>query len=82
MSAMAKTFGGFRAALLVGWVLLFVIGVAYARFKDIPGWAALPALAAFLIEYPFYLVPAFPSVLMRVLGLAGSSSRMIRRISS
>jgi uncharacterized protein len=62
MSPMAKTFGGFRAALLVGWALLFAIGVWYARFKDIPGWAALPALAAFLLEYPFYLVPAFPAL--------------------
>jgi uncharacterized protein len=34
----------------------------YARWKGIPSWAALPALAAFLVEYPFYLVPAFRSV--------------------
>ena len=31
----------------------------YARSKGIPAWAAVPILAAFLIEYPFYLVPAF-----------------------
>jgi membrane protease YdiL (CAAX protease family) len=32
-------------------------------------WAAVPALAAFLVEYPFYLVPAFPMVRERVAGV-------------
>ena len=62
MSAMAKTSGGFRATLLIGWSLLCVIGLVYARWKGIPNWAALPSLAAFLVVYPFYLVPAFPSI--------------------
>ncbi len=42
MSAMAKTLGGFRAALLIGWVALGVAGMLYARWKGIPSWAALP----------------------------------------
>ena len=62
MSAMARTSRGFRAGLLIGWMALCVVGILYARSKDIPSWAALPALAAFLIEYPFYLVPAFPKL--------------------
>ena len=62
MSAMAKTSGGFRAALLIGWALLCVIGLSLARWKGIPSWAALPSLAAILVAYPFYLVPGFPSV--------------------
>ena len=69
MRPMLKSLGGFRAALLIGWMALGAAGVVYARFKDIPGWAALPALAAFLVEYPFYLVPAFPAVRERVAGL-------------
>jgi len=56
---MARTSGGFRAALLIGWTALCVVGIVYARSKDIPSWAAAPALAAFLLAYPFYLVPAF-----------------------
>jgi len=68
MSAMARTSGGFRAGLLIGWTVLCVAGILYARSKDIPSWAALPALAAFLIEYPFYLVPAFPEVRERLAG--------------
>jgi membrane protease YdiL (CAAX protease family) len=68
MSAMAKTSGGFRATLLTGWSLLCVIGLVYARWKGIPGWAALPSLAAFLIVYPFYLVPAFPRVREQMAG--------------
>src|SRR4051794_22259182 len=55
MSAMANT-SGFRATLFGGWLVLCVAGLSFARLKGIPNWAALPALAAFLIEYPFYLV--------------------------
>ncbi len=62
MSAMAKTSGSFRATLLTGWLLLCVIGVVFARMKGIPNWAAFPSLAAFLVAYPFYLVPAFPKL--------------------
>jgi membrane protease YdiL (CAAX protease family) len=59
---MAKKSGSFRATLLAGWLLLCVIGLIFARVKGIPNWAALPSLAAFLVAYPFYLVPAFPRV--------------------
>jgi len=59
---------GFLAALLIGWVVLAAAGLVYARFKAIPGWAALPLLAALLAEYPFYLVPAFPRVRERFAG--------------
>jgi uncharacterized protein len=68
MSAMAKTSGGFRATLWTGWLLLCVIGLVYARWKGIPSWAALPSLAAFLVVYPFYLVPAFPRVREQLAG--------------
>ena len=68
MSAMAKTSGGFRATLWIGWLLLCVIALAFARWKGIPNWAALPSLAAFLVVYPFYLAPAFPSVREQLAG--------------
>jgi membrane protease YdiL (CAAX protease family) len=72
MSAMKKSRSGlppsFLAALLIGWILLCLAGLGFARVKGIPMWAALPALAAFLVEYPFYLVPAFPQVRERVAG--------------
>lgn len=58
----ARLRGGFLAALLTGWIVLGAAGVLYARWKGIPGWAAGPLLAAFLAEYPFYLVPAFPAL--------------------
>ena len=70
MRPMAKSLGSFRAALLIGWVALAAAGVLFARFKDIPGWAAGPVLAAFLVEYPFYLVPAFPDIRKRLSGMA------------
>jgi len=70
MRPMAKTPGGFRAALLIGWIALSAAGILYARVRGIPSWAALPVLAAFLVEYPFYLVMGFPSVRERFTGLA------------
>jgi membrane protease YdiL (CAAX protease family) len=58
----------FRAVVLAGWIVLGTAGVVYARLKGIPGWAAWPLLAAFLAEYPFYLVPAFPGLRARIAG--------------
>jgi membrane protease YdiL (CAAX protease family) len=49
-------------------LLLCVIALAFARWKGIPNWAALPSLAAFLVVYPFYLAPAFPSVREQLAG--------------
>ena len=66
MRPMAKSFGGFRAALLAGWMALGVIGLVFARAKGIPFAAALPVIAAFLAEYPFYLVAAFPEARQRL----------------
>jgi len=68
MKPMAKMLGSFRAAVLIGWMALGVAGVLYARLKGIPSWAAMPVLAAFLVEYPFYLVPAFPTLRERLAG--------------
>jgi uncharacterized protein len=66
---MAKTPSGFRAALLVGWVVLGAAGIIYARAKAIPGWAAMPVLVAFLFEYPFYLVTGFATLRERLSGV-------------
>lgn len=52
--------------LLTGWVVLGAAGIIYARLKGIPAWAAGPLLAAFLAEFPFYLVPAFPRIRERL----------------
>jgi membrane protease YdiL (CAAX protease family) len=65
MRPMKQSLGGFRAALLAGWILLSAAGLLYARFKGIPTWIAVPVLAAFLIEYPFYLVTGFAEVRQR-----------------
>jgi hypothetical protein len=65
---MAKSPGGFRAALLIGWIALGAAGLLYARAKGIPDWAALPVLAAFLAEYPFYLVTGFVTLRERFSG--------------
>ncbi|HWB82630.1 MAG TPA: CPBP family intramembrane glutamic endopeptidase [Bryobacteraceae bacterium] len=66
---MAKSLGSFRAALLIGWVALGAAGVLFARAKGIPNWAALPVLAAILVEYPFYLVAGFSTVRERQAGM-------------
>jgi len=77
MRPMAKSFGGFRAALLAGWAVLGVAGIVFARAKGIPLAAALPVVAAFLAEYPFYLVAGFPAARQRLANiLVGYRSRM------
>jgi len=43
-------------------------GALYARLRGVPAWAAAPALAAFLVEYPFYLVAGFPGIRGRLAG--------------
>lgn len=45
--------------LTAGWAILALAAWLYARRMAIPAWAALPIAAAFLIEFPFYLLPAF-----------------------
>ena len=62
MMPMHPRLGAFRAALLTGWIGLSAAGFVYARQKNIPLWAALPIIAAFLVEYPFYLVAGFEPV--------------------
>lgn len=59
MTAMPNSLGRFRAVLGAGWALLGLGAWIYARMKGIPEWAALPVAAAFLIEFPFYLLPGF-----------------------
>jgi uncharacterized protein len=75
MSAMAQTPPGkgrrsaaFLMVVLAGWIVLGAAGVVYARLKGIPMWAAGPLLAAFLAEFPFYLVPAFLRLRERIDG--------------
>src|SRR5882724_5721252 len=62
MRPMLPKLGAFRAALLTGWIVLSTAGWLYARQKNIPLWAAVPLIAAFLLEYSFYLVPGIEAV--------------------
>lgn len=65
MAAMPNSPGRFRAVVGVGWVMLGLAAFVYARMIGIPAWAALPIAAAFLIEFPFYILPAFDPSLLR-----------------
>ncbi len=79
MSAMANALGRFRAAAGIGAIALGGVGIGYARVKGIPLQTALPVVAAFLAEFPFYLLAGFPEVRERLAGprlpmlLAGSA---------
>lgn len=65
MTAMPNSPGRFRAAVSAGWVVLGLAAFEYAGMKGVPAWAALPIAAAFLIEFPFYLLPAFHAERLR-----------------
>jgi len=49
----------FAVVVAAGWAVLALAAFLYARMKCIPAWTAIPAAAAFLVEFPFYLLPAF-----------------------
>jgi membrane protease YdiL (CAAX protease family) len=66
MIPMQQTQGAFRAALLTGWIGLSAAGLIYARQKNIPLSTAVPLIAAFLVEYSFYLIPGFEPVRERL----------------
>jgi uncharacterized protein len=72
MAAMAKMANPMRRYWLVvwtGWLLLAIAAAAYARLapKPVPAALALPLALAFLVEYPFYLLPGFPGARERFL---------------
>jgi uncharacterized protein len=70
MRPMRPSLGGYWRALWTGWLVLGASGLVYARGKGIPAAAALPALAAFLLEYAFYLATGFEAVRERLRGRA------------
>lgn len=53
----------FWIVVCVGWVLLAVAAAVYSRVAPhpVPAAVALPLALAFLVEYPFYLIPGFPA---------------------
>lgn len=80
---MHQTLGAFRAALLAGWIGLSASGLLYARQKAIPLWAAVPLIAAFLLEYSFYLVPGFEALRERLrTGLGGRQLALATALSA
>ncbi len=57
---------GYWLTVVAGWVILGGIAWGYARLKGIPGAIGAPLAAAFLIEFPFYILPGFRGALARV----------------
>lgn len=64
----------FTATVLLGSLFLALAAFIYARIKGIPAVTAVPLAAAFLVEFPFYLLPAFdPARLCRPIALAATA---------
>jgi membrane protease YdiL (CAAX protease family) len=51
--------GSYWVTVAAGWILLTFAAIAYARLKSVPLTLAAPVAAAFLLEYPFYILAAF-----------------------
>ncbi len=66
MTGMRASLRSFSLALIIGWIVLAAAGVVYARLKFVPPSLAAPIIAAFLVEYSFYLVPGFKAVRERL----------------
>ena len=69
----SKPVNRFWWAVGVGWVLLASVAAFYAHLKGYPLAIALPLAAAFLVEYPFYLLPGFAAARNRL--MAGGKLR-------
>ena len=69
----------FFLVVLLGWLVLGAGAWGYARMKSIPAWVAAPVCVAFLVEFPFYLLPGFRAVRERVetLGRARLAGMMV-----
>jgi membrane protease YdiL (CAAX protease family) len=76
-----QLWGRYVTTLLIGWAALSAAGWWYAGAKDIPAWAALPVVAAFLVEFSFYLVPGFESVRARLESLSLPRLALLMTIS-
>src|SRR5580658_11279390 len=59
----------FWLVVSIGWALLAVAAAIYARVapKPVPAAVAVPLALAFLVEYPFYLLPGFPAARERLM---------------
>ena len=69
MTAKQNPLARFRLLVVSGWVLLTVAALVYSHLKAVPASIAVPLALAFLIEYPFYLLPGFPAARNRLLAL-------------
>jgi membrane protease YdiL (CAAX protease family) len=59
MMAAMKPARRFTATVLLGSFFLALAAFIYVRLKAIPAGTAVPLAAAFLVEFPFYLLPGF-----------------------
>jgi membrane protease YdiL (CAAX protease family) len=50
----------------LGSAFLAAAGFAYASQKSIPLWATIPIIAAFVVEFMFYLIPGFAGLRSRL----------------
>ena len=56
---MLTRWGSYRLTVVGGWILLALAAYFYAGYKNIPLLGAAPVAAAFLLEFPFYILPGF-----------------------
>jgi membrane protease YdiL (CAAX protease family) len=59
MAAMPNLPGRYWTAVGAGWLVMAAAAAIYAGMKGIAAPVAIPVAAAFLAEFPFYLLPAF-----------------------
>jgi membrane protease YdiL (CAAX protease family) len=59
MNRMHSSFRGLCGTVLTIWVLLSIVGVAYARDKGIPDWVVIAIVPCFLLEIGLYLSTGF-----------------------
>jgi membrane protease YdiL (CAAX protease family) len=63
----AKSLRSFWITAGIGWLVLGAAAAVYAHLMKIPAAVAISLALAFLLEYPFYLLPAFPAACERLM---------------
>src|SRR3954471_2111763 len=59
MPAVPNSLRSYWVTVGVGWLVLGIAAAVYSPILKVPAALAVPLALAFLVEYPFYLLPGF-----------------------
>lgn len=82
MTPKPKSIRSYWLTIAVAWVLLGAAAAVYAHMKSVPAGIAVPVGLAFLIEFPFYLLPGFPAARARFIAQGKPRAALVFALSA